>query len=95
VIKLGISETMDPVLNHGMSAENAQRLEIMPSEPKLVKEQAMKHDFTLPDRSYLFLLVCGFKISTGAALFTFLFFCAFFWGLARFRRVACTWNETG
>jgi hypothetical protein len=36
VIKLGISETMEPVLNHGMSAKNAKKLEIMLSEPKLV-----------------------------------------------------------
>jgi hypothetical protein len=46
VIKLGISETMELVLNHGMSAKNAHKLEIMPLKPKLVKKQAMKHNFT-------------------------------------------------
>jgi hypothetical protein len=43
---LGMSEAMEPVLNHGMSDKNAYKLEIMPSEPKLVKEQAMKHNYT-------------------------------------------------
>jgi hypothetical protein len=45
VIKLGISETMETVLNHGIGAKNASKLEIMPSEPKLVKDQSMKHTF--------------------------------------------------
>jgi hypothetical protein len=33
------------VIKLGMSDANAYKLEIMPSEPKLVKEKAMKHNF--------------------------------------------------